>query len=344
MRLLYRPFILSIMPTQQCTAQCGSCGTESHPGVRTRLEREDIIQAIRMAAADQFRLVVFTGGEATLRLRDIQAGIAEAKSLGLKVRLVTNGWWGKSETLALEMMSRLSDAGLDEINFSTGDEHVQFVSLRSLHRAVKAALDKNLDPLVMIEVHDGAGLTAAALKSAEAFSSLSQRDWNRIELLESPWMPLNPEDISVYPPGHLVDRFNVHSKSGCDSIFSTHTLRPDRTVSICCGLGINRLDDLHIGKLDDAPSSFKPMAAAAEDDLVKLLIREIGPERLLNEAHALDPEIEWEAKYAHKCQACIKVFSDHRVRQIVDRNAGPFYAMVAQSVALDHILENNGLL
>lgn len=343
MRLLYQPLILSIMPTQQCTASCASCGTESHPGTRTKLSRDEIIRAIRVAASDGFRLAVFTGGEATLSLTDVEAGLAEAKALGLRTRLVTNGWWGKSASLADLMMVRLRNAGLDEINFSTGDEHARSVPLTSLFRATSAAITHGLEPLIMVEVHENATLTADRLRTCTEFSPLPEEHWNCIELLESPWMPLDPEHVASYPPGRLVDGSNVHEKDGCDSIFSTHTVRPDGKMSICCGLGINGIDDLQTGLLTDVDASYRPLAAAAECDLVKLLVREIGPERLLNEVQKLAPQIDWEGMYAHRCQACLRVFRDERVRRTVNSNSSWFTALVAENMVITRSLEQAGI-
>jgi len=56
---------------------------------------------------------------------------------------------------------------------------------------------------------------------------------------------------------------------------------------------------------------------AAEEDLLKRWIRAEGPERILAWAAEYDPQIEWEGMYAHRCQACLRLYQDPAVRKVV---------------------------
>ncbi len=131
---------LSIMPTYQCTAQCTHCGTLSSPFVKTRLDQQSVLNAIDEAADNGYKVVVFTGGEATLARKVILAGIEKAKSRGLLVRLVTNAQWAVNDQAAKQRVNEFVQAGLHEINFSTGDEHIRFVPLERIVIATRAAV------------------------------------------------------------------------------------------------------------------------------------------------------------------------------------------------------------
>jgi hypothetical protein len=47
------------------------------------------------------------------------------------------------------------------------------------------------------------------------------------------------------------------------------------------------------------------------------MIHAEGPERILAWAATHDPSIEWEHRYAHQCQACVRVFRDSKVRAVI---------------------------
>lgn len=291
---LYSPKALSLMPTWQCTAQCHDCGTLSGPHVRTMLKRDDIISAIETAASESFEAIVFTGGEATLRWPDLLLSIRRAADLGLASRLVTNAWWAVSLDAAAEKMRHLADAGLSEINFSTGDEHARFVPVDSVLRGISASLDAGFSPSLMIEVRGEAQVNRDAICSSDLFKDLIGTRAHALNICESPWMPVDHERIGSYPQGMLANKGNVASKSGCDSIFNTHTLQANGVIGVCCGLGMRLLPELKLGAFAAGETSFQTLQKNAEIDLVKLMIRQVGPERVLERAAAVDPSIKWE--------------------------------------------------
>src|SRR5215467_5147235 len=111
---------LSIMPTLRCTAACAHCGTHSSPKVRTKLDRSALFKAIEEAAEIKYAAVVFTGGEPLLEWDLTVAGIRHAAKLGLRTRIVSNGFWARTDDRAKSAICELMDAGLDELNLSTG--------------------------------------------------------------------------------------------------------------------------------------------------------------------------------------------------------------------------------
>ena len=110
MATIFSPKILSVMPTWQCTAACTDCGTYSHPHNKVRLSLGDILAAIERAYEAGFKVVVFTGGEATLRWKDLIASIARANDRQLTTRLVTNAWWARTSREADVKMAALRGA------------------------------------------------------------------------------------------------------------------------------------------------------------------------------------------------------------------------------------------
>ena len=119
------PSTLTILPTYKCTAQCKECCFECSPDLRGRLSLEQILRRIDKAhAAFPFlKLVCFSGGECFTIGKDLDTAIAYAHGLALFTRCVSNGYWGSSLQAARKRVNPLAEAGLTELNLSTGDEH-----------------------------------------------------------------------------------------------------------------------------------------------------------------------------------------------------------------------------
>jgi hypothetical protein len=307
---------LSIMPTFRCTAACGSCGTLSHPREGTRLDLDQIYAALDQAAALGYKLVAFTGGEATLVQDDLVRAIERAHGLGLAVRLVTNAWWATDDATAATQVDAWVTAGLGELNVSTGDQHARFVSIDDVLRAVRAGARAGLPIGIMVEVHDQRLVTEETVRQHPIFQQLQQELPDAlISIHESPWMPLSPRRAVTYPEGVAVDRTNLPMRGGCDSVLSTTTVMADGTIAACCGLGMRLIPGLHVGSI--ATGSIREADEAAGTDLLKRWLRVDGPERILAWAQEHDPSIEWEGMYAHRCQACIRMYSDPAVVDVI---------------------------
>lgn len=283
-------------------------------------------------------MVVFTGGEATLRWGDLLRSIERAKGHGLRTRLVTNGWWAFSECAALDRLKKLRDAGLDEINFSTGDEHSKFITLRTLIEGIASSVECGFLPVVMMEVTASSKLTRKKLIESALYNERLGEHVSQVRFLESPWMPLDAAIVETYPDGLASNRDNLSRKTGCDSIFGTYTVQANGRVGICCGLGMQTVDALQPETFDPEQTSFLSMQAKGETDIVKLLIRQLGPEKVLDRASRFDPTIKWENMYAHKCQSCLRVFNDPSVLNALRENESELLVELAASIAFDRIL------
>lgn len=311
-----RQRILSLMPTYRCTAACKSCGTLSSPHAKARLTTEQVIDAIDGAYGAGIHLVVFTGGEATLEMLSLHEGLRRARELGMRSRLVTNAHWAETDSSASEFMREMRDLGLGEINFSTGDQHARFVPVETVLRAVRAALTFAYHPHVMVETTAARRISSESLEmhpyqveSREIYPGL------RVTFSESPWMPLNPGKRERYPDGMAVNSENLARVQGCDSILSTVTVQSDGRIGACCGLGMRLIPELNVGTVED--TSIGSAIAAADEDLLKHWIRVDGPERILAWAACHDPSIEWEGMYAHRCQACLRLYRDPAVAAVL---------------------------
>ncbi len=328
------PKSLSIQPTFQCNAACTDCGTFSSPHEKASISLESIIAAIDEAKELGFFNVVFTGGEATLRWDDLIAGIAHATSLDFPTRVVTNGFWAWTVEKAAAKIDILMAAGLKEINFSTGDEHVKFVPIDRVVNGVLAALDRQLPVHVMVELRAQRHVTKDVLFAQPRISALPDDVKARIGVSESPWMPIDPSRVEKYPAGTAIDSTNISSATGCDSILQTYTLQGDGRIGCCCGLGLRLLPELNVAHAAE-PGFLRRAVTEAESDLLKLWIRYVGAERVLAWAAEKNPEIQWEGMYAHRCQACMRIYHDPLVAEAILEHHEEMLATILQNMWLD---------
>jgi hypothetical protein len=310
---------LCVMPTFRCTAECTHCGTLSSPREGTWLAETEMHSAIDQAAELGYAAVVFTGGEPMLAGERVVRGIRRAAERGMWVRVVTNGFWASSDVAAEERVAALVGGGLCEINVSTGDQHARFVPLENVLRAVRAAVRAGVVTTIIVETVERRGITRAAVEGHPEFRRIADEFPHAFVCVQEwAWSPLSAGEVEQYPPGMAADRRNLSNCGGCDTVLTTTTVQADGTVSPCCGLGIRFVPELRTGNIREMTLAEADERAAA--DPLKRLIRDIGPERILAWAAGHDPAIAWEGLYAHRCQACIRLHQDARVRELIDEH------------------------
>jgi len=308
--------VLSLLLTLQCNAECLHCGTNSSPRVKSRLPEATAARLIDEAAEAEYQVVAFTGGEPLLYGQSLFELIRRAAGRELATRVVSNAYWARTADSASRTVQALAAAGLREINFSTGDQHARFVPMNNIIRAARAGLDQKLKVAVMIETVRERSITRETLVGDPLFVELFDRaEQEMIHFCESPWMPLDPNQHLEYPDDMAVTAENIERCTGCDSVINTTTVLADGRVMACCGLGTQQIPELQLGRVEDG--NLTAMRALAENDFLKRWIRCEGPERILQWAGTKDPAILWEGQYAHRCQACVRLYSDEAVRSVI---------------------------
>src|SRR5262249_4504743 len=122
------PKTLTLLVTYQCTAACSQCCFGCTPEKEGRIPQDRILAYIDQAAQmGSVVNVVFSGGECFLLGNDLVEAVGRASQHGLSTRCVTNGYWATSMFAAERRLRPLVDAGLKELNISTGDFHLEYV-------------------------------------------------------------------------------------------------------------------------------------------------------------------------------------------------------------------------
>ncbi|GAB4483205.1 MAG: radical SAM/SPASM domain-containing protein [Burkholderiaceae bacterium] len=292
---------LTIIGTYRCTAACRQCCFESSPAVRGHLTLEEITRAIDQARelSPNLKVVVFSGGEATLLRDTLFAALRQCRQRSLLTRLVSNGSWGKSATSAHHFAARLAQAGLAELNLSTGPEHREWIPLQSVENAARAALEHGLRTVVSVESGpDG----PPAKETYAVLAALAQQQPALFRLIYSSWMTFKTSGTGSTGPTRSVPR---EVFGPCDQLFKNIVVTPHRAISACCGLTFEHIPEMKMGTLADAPRGNDLVRAyqATLNDFSKIWLAVEGPATVLRRAlgTAADALI---ASSHHICEVC----------------------------------------
>lgn len=339
--MFIRPHTLSLITTHACTAACDHCCFNCTPKIKDAIPVErihDLIDEVRDVPS--IKVIVFSGGECFLLGDDLFDLIAHAKRNGFLTRCITNGYWATEKNTS-KIVASLVDAGLDEINFSTGEEHSQYVPAERVLLGSKTCNEAGIRTLVNVELFNESNFDCAPL-IAEA-TSKSNPPEKAIRLQRNIWIKGDGNRDLNHQPEH--SRFNADRLGGCHTAMSVIAVTPNMSLVACCGLHMERIPDLHLGSVKDR--TIPQVLNEAPDDFLKIWIHVEGPERILNFVKGKIPEYSLPLESSHPCTTCLHLYSDKTAlevvkahyREVEQRVSNTFIAGLARQ-DLDRTLSN----
>lgn len=313
------PEVLTILPTYTCTAACRECCFECSPKVHGRIPLDRILHYIDEAveSVSTLRLVVFSGGECFLLGQDLDKAIAHAHQYGLKTRCVTNGYWAISPKAAQRRLGALKEAGLTELNISTGDDHQQYVPFERVVNGALSAAELGIVILIVVE-----GFTNSTFKSSDAhyhprittFMQSSPRA-PYLHIIQNIWMPFHADRELTHTEEIYRTPERAATGNGCDNVLHNMVVTPDESLASCCGLTMEHIPEMKLGKLAD--HSIAEMVDRGMQDFLKRWIWLDGPEAPLEFAHQKDPRVPSPRRNVHPCETCAQFYLNRLARQAI---------------------------
>uniref|UniRef100_UPI0036DD0A07 radical SAM protein n=1 Tax=Photorhabdus sp. RM322S TaxID=3342825 RepID=UPI0036DD0A07 len=302
------PNTATVITTYTCNAACKECCFECNPSVKARLSLDEIKQFITHSKANfpGLKLVVFSGGECFLLGKDLIEAIRFASDHGLLTRCVTNGYWGKNREKAQKIAQDLTDAGITEINISTGKDHSEWIPIDSVVAAAEALAGQNITTLITVEQDTADSAIATQITQNPIIKRLKEQ--NKVNLQRNTWMPF----YDTSEERKDVPNRDEQLTKGCDQVFENIVLTPHGEISACCGLTLEHIPEMKLGRLQggDLSQLFK----GQEEDFMKVWLRTEGPYKILKKYRPHDSNINLE-KIVHPCQACAHLHKDEGIRQ-----------------------------
>lgn len=272
------------------------------------------------------QVVIFTGGEATRLGEPLLEAIASVSTRGICTRLVTNAEWATTDELSRDMIHNLRDAGLNELNISFDDFHLEYIDLDNVQRAWRAS--------------QGVGFGAVALAVVEGRSSWATQERALLDVTGQ---------VPTFTRGHAMlvspaddgTRYMVHtsplSRLGrarslpescfqpapaavppvgpCGAMAPGAVITADNHVSQCCGalpdtnlvLRGASLDDLH----------WRDAVDLLVADPLGIALRELGPHflaLLVEDLGGCPPSV---SGFRTMCEYCESVTGDRRSMRLL---------------------------
>ena len=315
------PHTISLIITRKCSAACLNCCFKCSPKETAEISEKDAYTFINEAlqSFSTIKVLVITGGECTLNMDKLCRIISYGKKQGLVVRVVTNAHWARSIGEAKKIVDRLKKPELDEINYSTGDEHQKFVPENNIVNAIFAANWANLFCAVNVEYKRDALYTSTNLiNNPQVKRILSDNSGGRLVIKNGLWVTFENAESLSYGESVLGD-FN----DGCDNLFTTISINPYSNLMACCGITAEYIPFLRLGSVEKR-GQMSQLHENQFSDFLKIWIYCYGPHKVLSilKSDMKIPEKTQERR--HPCVDCAELFLDRRYANYIAENMSKY--------------------
>ncbi len=313
------PKTISLLTTYKCTAACKNCCFGCNPKIREQLSVDEMkfyIDKSLSAYKSTLKVLVLTGGECLILGNKIYEIIKYGQENGLLVRIVTNGYWAKSYSIAYRKLKKLINAGLYEINFSTGDDHLEWVPYDNIVYGCMASVDLGLTCVVNVEKHDKSLFKVENFFQDERlkkylFPANGVKPVLKIE--SGVWIKFNKESEISY--NDLIV-YNDNSK-GCTSLFNTIAINPYSQMISCCGLTSEYIIPLRLGSVKE--SEINHLYESQFQDFLKIWLFIEGPMSILKFIYE-KRGVQHGFITGHICNICSEIFKEQENIKILQEN------------------------
>ncbi|MCM1491181.1 MAG: hypothetical protein NC095_10215 [Muribaculum sp.] len=330
------PSNVSIITTFKCTSACSNCCFECGPKRKDKLPLDKAIANIdnTICHFTKIRVAVLTGGECFIDLDYLLALIRHVHTYNLVCRVVTNGFWASSKENALNILTQCKKAGLNEINFSTGDDHLEFVPLENIINGIEVSVNLGLTVVVNIESgKDRRFNISEFIKDQRISKYLNPRNSEtpRLSVINGMWMPFTRESINFLPT--LNPELYHPCMDRCKNLFGSITISPNNRLLACCGLPVLYIKYLDLGNIE--AHSIPTLYNKQFDDFIKIWLFVDGPYKILTfiekKINSIVPE---RRVMSHICFYCAALFTNPIYIQTVKQH----YKEIFHSVMLRYAL------
>jgi len=330
--MLIRPRVLTLITTRRCTAQCDHCCVGAGPrasGVIPIPRLHGLIEEARRVPS--IECVVFTGGECFLLGDHLDELVGRASGLGLRTRVVTNGYWAKSDGAAAERVAALRRYGLTEMMLSTGTFHQRFVPLERVITAARVAAQAGIVTRISVEACDQSTCDEGRVRTELA----DHIERGVVVLGHDPWIPDAGQRGNTVITHEQWIQAADRLDGPCPQILNVIAVSPEQQLISCCGYPLEQLPELRIGSVAD--KSLDDVLRSAHNHLLKIWIHVAGPRAISDfvaqyvPGYALPPA-------ASICQSCTALQRD----PIAMRTIAQHSAAIAETVIKQFIDSSGG--
>jgi len=321
---------LTILTTDQCTAQCGHCSMNSSPQRRRRLTAEQICRYVDQAVeSTEIRLVIFSGGEPLLLGDELFQSLEHVRSRGLRSRLVTNAYWAMDAKKTAATVERLFSAGLNELNISIDDFHFPYIHPQKVKAAFAEARKYPFDAVILVHC-SGPDTVFNARELDELVGEKLPRMFNErgdaVPLDRSgkkPFLAVSNSTLQgigrgtglqlAQLPGQEDWPQKARAIGGCPWAVRSPAVAPTGHLVACCGFEVSGNPILDIGDLET--HSLSDLLDRADQDLPLNMIALEGPYELMDRMKEVQPDLPFRPYYRSFCELCQDMVTNPVLRE-----------------------------
>lgn len=321
--LIKEPSILTFVTTTECSSACYNCCFQCSPKRKKRLTKEQMFKYIEQVVRDFPSVIslVLTGGECTL-LPDLTEIIDKATNkYGLSVRIVSNAHWAENIDEAHAKIQEWRKAGLSEINFSTGDEHLNFVSKHTITNAILASVEAGMTPFANVESQENHIFSSKDFLKDPKLTTLVKA--NKLVFANGVWIDFkHPKEIAKKPKN-----MNIPSFQRCDNLFNGITITPDNRMKACCGIISQKVKYLDLGNPDKYP--LRRLFNNQFTDFIKIWLYTEGSHRILEFVSKYEDRINIDDyAHLHHCLVCAIILRNEKFLSILKSHYKEVYTNI----------------
>lgn len=313
--------VLSV--TYRCPIRCRYCGVNAGPHRTEQMSLALIKKLIdEIKSIGLTSLVVFTGGEPFLLGDDLYSGVEYAASRGFSTRIVTNAYWAKSPKKAKQILTRLIEIGLTEINFSCDDFHQEFIPLERIKWANEEALRVGLPALIASRGIKNSKITVEYLENyfgvkLTQFQKGKENPKNNV-VNYGITVPVGWDSDKLEDKDYLYPAEENSWKRPCSSALERVVITPVGDLAICCGIGSEEFPETTFGNIHEKP--LVDLLVEANDDLIVNWLALEGPFGIMRFIQRINPSIYFRDRYVNICHLCHDIFSREEIRSVLSSN------------------------
>ena len=272
-------------------------------------------------AYSSLKIMVLTGGEPFIFGKKLEEIVRHAASKGLMVRIVSNGFWAKDYDKAYKKVESLIKAGLTEINFSTGDDHLEFVPIETIKNGTLASLRQRLIVAINVEAAQGRKFDSKFFLEDPDLKEYAEK--GKLMIMNGLWIPfVQPEEIEKESNDEKKKAIITESYTRCKNLFTSITIDPNHRLVACCGITSKYIEYLDLGDTSEFP--IKDLYDRQFNDFMKIWLATEGAHKIMDFI-AQYTNIDENCKTEHACQVCEKILSNPQYLQIVQENHRKIY-------------------
>ena len=148
----------------------------------------------------------------------------------------------------------------------------------------------------------------------------------RIQL--NSWMPFHSNAVP-----RVNQRNERAEESGCNQIFETVVVTPHGNLSACCGLTLEHISEMRLGKLGE-DGGMRDLYLSQADDFLKYWIHMDGPYQIIRRLIG-DSGQNILKDVVHICQACAVLHKNKDIKEAMIKRYDKFIPEVMTRFALE---------